>query len=126
MAGGTEPRRGLAVARFPNPCPLCGANDEHAAWAASVQGSPCTFCPHPAEPGHGTGCCCAGRPTWPPTSLSLSAAGAPSLEERVAALEATVAMFARKLLERGDISINDARAVHGLPAFRFAEAEAGT
>lgn len=47
----------------------------------------------------------------------------PSPEDRVAALEATVAMFARKLLERGDISVNDARAVHGLPAFRFAEAE---
>jgi hypothetical protein len=42
----------------------------------------------------------------------------PDLEERVAALEAAVAMFARKLLQSGDISINDARAAMGLPAFR--------
>jgi hypothetical protein len=101
------------VTLFANPCPVCGATDEHAEWAASVQGSPCTFCPHPAEPGHGTGCCCAGRPTWPPTSLS--AVGAPCLDERVAALEAAVALFTRKLFERGDITINDARAAMGLP-----------
>lgn len=62
MADGTEPRRGLAVARFPNPCPLCGADDEHAAWAGDPGGfQGATFCPHPREPGHGTGCCCAGR-----------------------------------------------------------------
>ena len=41
----------------------------------------------------------------------------PSLEERVAALEATVAMLVRKLLANGDITINDARATHGLPPF---------
>ena len=41
----------------------------------------------------------------------------PSLEGRVAALEATVAMLTRKLLTRGDITINDARATHGLPPF---------
>ena len=39
------------------------------------------------------------------------------LEERVAALEATVAMLMPKLLARGDITINDARATHGLPPF---------
>ena len=44
--------------------------------------------------------------------------GTPSLEERVAALEATVAMLTRKLFERGDITINDARAAAGLPPFR--------
>ena len=37
--------------------------------------------------------------------------GTPSLEERAAALEATVAMLTRKLFERGDITINDARSV---------------
>ena len=41
-----------------------------------------------------------------------------SLEERVAALEAAMAMLMmRKLLARGDITINDARAAHGLPPF---------
>ena len=53
----------MAAMTFPNPCPVCGSEDEHAAWAASVGPfSPATFCPHPAQPGHGTGCCCAGRP----------------------------------------------------------------
>lgn len=55
---------------FPNPCPVCGANDEHAAWLATIKGSPATLCPHPAERGHGTGCCCAGRST-PLSSLPL-------------------------------------------------------
>ena len=41
----------------------------------------------------------------------------PSLEDRVATLEATVAMLVRKLLASGDITINDARATHGLPPF---------
>jgi len=41
----------------------------------------------------------------------------PDLEARVAALEAAVTMLTRKLLERGDITINDARAAHGLPPF---------
>jgi hypothetical protein len=40
---------------------------------------------------------------------------AASLEERVAALEAAIALFTRKLFERGDITINDARAAMGLP-----------
>lgn len=48
----------------------------------------------------------------------------PDLEERVAALEATVALLTRKLFERGDITINDARATLGLPAFELI-AEAG-
>jgi hypothetical protein len=52
--------------RFPNPCPVCGVTDEHAAWREKAFTSPgmqhaATVCPHPAEPGHGTGCCCAGR-----------------------------------------------------------------
>lgn len=41
----------------------------------------------------------------------------PDLEERVAALEAAMAMLTRALLKRGDITINDARATHGLPPF---------
>lgn len=39
------------------------------------------------------------------------------LEARVAALEATVAMLTRKLVQSGDITINDARAAWGLPAY---------
>lgn len=41
----------------------------------------------------------------------------PDLEKRIAVLEAAVAMLTRALLERGDITVNDARAAHGLPAF---------
>ena len=41
----------------------------------------------------------------------------PGLEERVAALETAMAVLTRKLLARGDITINDARATHGLPPF---------
>jgi hypothetical protein len=81
-----------AVTPFANPCHVCGATDEHAAWAGdghSFHGA--TFCPHPREPGHGTGCCCAGRSRpWTaglPAELLTAPAGAPSLEERVAALE---------------------------------------
>ena len=40
----------------------------------------------------------------------------PDLEDRVAALEAAVAVFARALLSKGDITINDARAAMGFPA----------
>jgi hypothetical protein len=71
------------VARFPDPCPVCGSEDEHASWRAGVTGSPATFCPHPAEPGHGTGCCCAGLaiPPWIVRPVP------PTLEQRVAALE---------------------------------------
>lgn len=47
----------------------------------------------------------------------------PDLEERVAALEAAVAVFARALLCSGDITINDARAAMGLPAFQFPDAD---
>ena len=42
----------------------------------------------------------------------------PGLEDRVAALEATVVMLTRTLLARGDITVNDARAAQGLPPFR--------
>ena len=41
----------------------------------------------------------------------------PDLEERVAALEATMAMLMPKLLARGDITINDARAAMDLKPF---------
>jgi hypothetical protein len=44
----------------------------------------------------------------------------PGLEERVAALEATVAMLTSKLLQSGDITINDARAAH-YPSLRRAD-----
>ena len=41
----------------------------------------------------------------------------PDLEERVAALEAIVAKLLPKALASGDITINDARAAHGLAPF---------
>src|ERR1017187_5985689 len=109
------------VILFPNPCPVCGTTDEHAAWAqgGATLGSPATFCPHPAEPGHGTGCCCAGRSRPLTAELLTATAGTPSLEDRVAALEAAMTLFTRKSLESGDITINDARAAMGLP--RLAE-----
>lgn len=51
--------------RFPNPCPVCLSHDDHADWRQAATASPgwmfsATHCPHPGEPGHGTGCCCAG------------------------------------------------------------------
>jgi hypothetical protein len=109
---------------FPNPCPVCGTTDEHAAWAqgGATLGSPATFCPHPAESGHGTGCCCAGRSKSWTAELLTATAGTPSLEDRVAALEAAMTLFTRKSLERGDITINDARAAMGLPALELEEA----
>ncbi len=45
---------------FPNPCPVCGNSDDHADFGAASSGFSATFCPHPAQRGHGTGCCCAG------------------------------------------------------------------
>jgi hypothetical protein len=74
------------VARFPVPCPVCGDDGEHAAWRKTVTGSPATFCPHPEEPGHDTGCCCAGLaiPPWIVRPVP------PTLEQRVAALEDAV------------------------------------
>lgn len=73
-------------ARFPVPCPVCGDEDEHASWRETVTGSPATFCPHPAEPGHGTGCCCAGLAEAPWVVRPVP----PTLEQRVAALEDAV------------------------------------
>ena len=84
-------------ARFPNPCPVCGDKAEHASWRGTVTGSPATLCPHPAERGHGTGCCCAGLSS--PLALLAgspsSPFAAPGLEERVAALEAIIAKLAQ-------------------------------
>jgi len=58
---------------FPNPCPVCGATDEHKeAMGDAARFSPATLCPHPREPGHGTGCCCAGR-SKPPWDVALPA-----------------------------------------------------
>ena len=45
---------------FPNPCPVCGNTDDHADFRAGNPGFGATFCPHPGDRGHGTGCCCAG------------------------------------------------------------------
>lgn len=42
----------------------------------------------------------------------------PDLEERVAALEAAVAMLTREAVQSGGITINAARAALGLPPFR--------
>jgi hypothetical protein len=42
----------------------------------------------------------------------------PTLEQRVAALEASLASLLGTLIRRGDITINDARATMGLPEFR--------
>ena len=81
------------MARFPNPCPVCGDEDEHASWRETVSGSPATVCPHPAEPGHGTGCCCAGLaiPPWIVRPVP------PTLEQRVAALEDAVGRMPGRL-----------------------------
>src|ERR1039457_1915326 len=97
------------VILFPNPCPVCGTTDEHAAWAqgGATLGSPATFCPHPREPGHGTGCCCAGRSRpWTaglPAELLTAPAGAPSLEERVTALEECIRFPLRMHLSPDEI-----------------------
>ena len=77
-----------AVTPFANPCPVCGATDEHAAWAGdghSFHGA--TFCPHPRELGHGTGCCCGGRSKPWTAELIPDPARPLDIEERVAALE---------------------------------------
>ena len=77
-----------AVTPFANPCPVCGATDEHAAWAGDVHGfQGATFCPHPRELGHGTGCCCGGRSKPWTAELIPDPARPLDIEERVAALE---------------------------------------
>jgi hypothetical protein len=49
---------------FPVPCPVCGSGDEHEQWRSRIKPTDCgDLCPHPSEPGHGTGCCCAGYST---------------------------------------------------------------
>ena len=89
------------MSRFPNPCPVCGDEDGHASWRETVTGSPATFCPHPAEPFHGTGCCCAGlaEPPW------IVRPRPATLEERVAALEDAV----RRM--QGSVSPQDVRRI---------------
>ena len=77
------------MAHFPNPCPVCGDEEEHASWRRTVTGSPATCCPHPAELGHGTGCCCAGL-AIPPWIVRPKPPEPATLEERVAALEDAV------------------------------------
>jgi len=62
---------------FLNPCEVCGAADEHAeameATFRAVAGNlpVATVCPHPGEPGHGTGCCCAGLSRPLPGALGV-------------------------------------------------------
>jgi hypothetical protein len=51
------------------------------------------------------------------------AAGGPTLEQRVAELEAMVARLLNVLVRRAEISINDAREVHGLPALDVSAAD---
>ena len=41
------------------------------------------------------------------------------VEQRVAQLEATVQRLLQLLLSKGDITVNDARTVHGLKPFDF-------
>jgi hypothetical protein len=73
---------------FPNPCPVCGATDDHAErMGDAARYSPATLCPHPAEPGHGTGCCCAGISRETRQRQIQEAISRPTLEDRVAALE---------------------------------------
>jgi hypothetical protein len=85
---------------FPNPCPVCGTTDEHQermkdTLEAAARFPVATVCPHPGEPGHGTGCCCAGRSrplfeydgTVEPGALKEPR----SLAERVAAIEEQLA-----------------------------------
>ena len=66
---------------FPNPCPVCGATDDHAEWARGffAAGGFGDLCPHPAERGHGTGCCClARRPLPSPLDLGGGRASLPA------------------------------------------------
>ena len=93
---------------FPNPCPVCGADDDHAEWRVQSEDSSgwmfgATHCPHPGERGHGTGCCCAGRSRSIFASGTAADAGPwpipPSpLEQRVAALEAAVERLEHPLM----------------------------
>src|ERR1035441_9639951 len=86
-----------AVTPFASPCPVCGATDEHAAWAGDVHGfQGATFCPHPRELGHGTGCCCGGRSRPWTAELIPDPARPLDIEERVAALEKCI-RFPRRM-----------------------------
>jgi hypothetical protein len=57
---------------FPNPCPVCGVTDDHSAWVKRFYeaGGIGDLCPHPAQPGHGTGCCCLASSYRPVTPAS--------------------------------------------------------
>jgi hypothetical protein len=76
---------------FPNPCPVCGANDDHAQWRTAATATPgwmygATHCPHPAERGHGTGCCCGGISRETQKRQIQESLFRPSLEQRMTAL----------------------------------------
>lgn len=80
---------------FPNPCPVCGADDDHAEWRGPAADPPwwnfsATICPHPREPGHGTGCTCMGVSRETRQRQMQEALSQPTLDQRVAALEATL------------------------------------
>ena len=88
---------------FPNPCPVCGADDDHVErMGDAARYSPATLCPHPAEPGHGTGCCCAGVSRETRERRTAGALAAPTLEQRVAALEEMLAHPVRLILPSWD------------------------
>ena len=129
----------MTQARFPNPCPVCGSEDEHA-WIG--QPPHISTCPHKGQPGHGTGCTCMGvseetyRGGFEPHPWRDSASGAwpgmvpitapaetVALEQRVAALEAGMATLLAAALSRGDITVNGARAALGLAPMQMAVPE---
>src|ERR1017187_9594981 len=93
-----------AVTPFANPCPVCGATDERAARAGDVHGfQGATFCPHPRELGHGTGCCCGGRSKPWTAELIPDPARPLDIEERVAALEECIRFPLRMHLSPDEI-----------------------
>jgi hypothetical protein len=94
---------------FPNPCPVCGATDDHAErMGDAARYSPATLCPHPAEPGHGTGCCCAGVSRETGQRQIQEALSRPTLlEQRVAALEEAI-LYPPRFVSFPEMSDEDA------------------
>jgi hypothetical protein len=106
---------------FPNLCTVCGADDDHAEWRAQSEGYSgwtfgATHCPHPANPGHGTGCCCAGRsrPIFAFGTAADAKTNAPrraqvtaDLTQRVAALEDIVRQAAAQMGIPADVPMTD-------------------